>query len=154
MSPSARARLVIGIGNSLRGDDAAGLACIGALRGRLARDIELIESDGEPAGLLARLARAAEAHLIDASVSAAPPGTVRCFDALTQRLPRLAGAASTHGLGLSETLELARALGALPARCLVYAIEGASYAPGAPLSDPVRAAIARVARQIARACAS
>ena len=145
--------MVIGLGNAGRGDDAAGRACVAALRGRLADEIELIESDGEPAALLALLARAREACLIDACLSGAQPGTVRRFDVARHALPALAATDSTHGLGLSEALELARALGVLPERCVVYAIEGLSYDPGAPLTDPVRAAVTVVAERIVRASA-
>ena len=56
-------------------------------------------------------------------------------------LPRGALGMSTHGFGLAEALELARALGQLPRRCIVYAIEGASFETGAPLSPEVAAAV-------------
>lgn len=146
-----RRRMVIGLGNAGRGDDAAGLACVAALRGRLPEEIELIETDGEPAVLLKLLAQASEACLIDASVSGALPGTVARFDVAGHPLPALAAPASTHGLGLSEALELARALGVLPGRCVVYAIEGLDYEPGAPLTEPVLAAISAVAERIVHA---
>ena len=145
--------MVIGLGNAGRGDDAAGRACVAALRGRLPDGIELIETDGEPASLLVLLARASEACLIDACVSGAQPGTVRRFDVASHALPALSATDSTHGLGLREALELARGLGVLPERCVVYAIEGLSYEPGAPLTEPMRAAISAVAERIVRASA-
>ncbi len=145
--------MVIGLGNPSCGDDGAGRACVAALAGRLPAEVELIESDGEPAALLALLARAREAWLIDACRSGAQAGTVRRFDVTGHPLPALAVPHSTHGLGLNEALELARALGMLPERCLVYAIEGCSYRTGASLSQPVRAAIAVVAERIVRASA-
>lgn len=154
MRPSARRRVVIGLGNPDRGDDGAGQACLASLRGRLPGDVELIESDGEPAALLGLLAQACEAYLIDACASGAPPGTVRRFDVAARALPRLAGTTSTHGMGVAEALELARVLAVLPERCALYAIEGRSYAHGRGLSEPVRAAIASVSRRIARAAAS
>jgi hydrogenase maturation protease len=55
---------------------------------------------------------------------------------------------STHGFGLAEAIELARALGGLPPRCVVYAIEGSSFEEGAALSPPVVAAAAEVARRL------
>jgi len=63
-------------------------------------------------------------------------------------LPRHAFGLSTHGLGLAEAIELARALGALPPRCVVYAIEGASFEAGAPLTPAVSDAVADVALRL------
>ncbi len=56
-----------------------------------------------------------------------------------------------HRFDVSATampVELARALGRLPRRCIIYiyALEGASFEPGGPLSPPVAAAAAKVAR--------
>lgn len=154
MSGGTVRRRVIGLGNPYRGDDAAGRACIAELRGRLPVDLELIESDGEPAALLALLGCAREACLIDACASGLPAGTVQRFDAAAAILPSLPGATSTHGIGLAEAIELARALGALPRRCVVYAIEGLSYGAGESLSDPVRTAVRAVAERIACAGAA
>ncbi|MFA6207521.1 MAG: hydrogenase maturation protease, partial [Methylocystis sp.] len=63
-------------------------------------------------------------------------------------LPRAAFGASTHGFGLAEALELARALGVLPPRCIVYAIEGEIFDIGAPMSPAVAAAVAVVADRL------
>jgi hypothetical protein len=47
-------------------------------------------------------------------------------------------------------VELARALGRLPGRTIVYGIEGGTFDTGAPLSDAVQAAAAEVAASIRR----
>ena len=49
---------------------------------------------------------------------------------------------------LAETVELARALGRLPAQTVVYGIEGGSFAVGEPLTPEVAAAAVRVANAI------
>lgn len=152
MRRSGAAR-VIGIGNGDRGDDGAGPACIAALHARVASDVELLRCDGEPATLLALLEDSREVYLIDACTGGLPAGRIRRWNVARRPLPARAGIASTHGLGLAEALELARALGVLPQRCVVYAIEGRSYEAGQPLSAPVRAAVESVARRIARATA-
>ncbi len=148
MRRSGAARRVIGIGNGERGDDGAGPACLAALRARLASDIALLRCDGEPAALLALLEGSREVYLIDACAAGLPAGAIRRWNVARRPLPARAGIASTHGLGLAEALELARALGVLPRRCVLYAIEGRSYAAGKALSAPVRAAVASVARRI------
>ena len=86
-----------------------------------------------------------EAVIVDAVRSGAPTGTIHRFDAGAGPLPAsLRGVASTHHVGLAEALELARALGRLPARTTVYGIEGISFDAGAPVSAPVVAAIDEV----------
>ncbi len=147
MSSSAPRTVVIGLGNPCRGDDAAGAHCVELLRGRVPSQVELLRCR-EPAALLEPLARAHSAYLIDACRSGAAPGTVQRFDVCAHSLPALPGALSTHGLELPEALELARVLGALPMHCVLYAIEGQSYTAGAPLSAPVRRAVAAVAADI------
>ena len=148
MAPPAPDCLVIGIGNPGRGDDDAGRAVARWLRGQVAPDCRIVEHDGEAASLFATFEGAATVCLIDACVSGAPAGTVRRFDAVTAPLPQGAFGLSTHRLGLAEAIELARALGQLPDRCVVYAIEGLSFRPGAQLSPPVTAAVPLAGRQV------
>jgi hydrogenase maturation protease len=141
-------RVVLGIGNPDRGDDAAGRIVAQHLRGLLPVDIEIIEHDGEGMSLLGQLDGTAAAFLVDASASDAPPGTIRRFDVGAAPMPHLAFGLSTHGFGLAMAIELARTLNQLPPRCIVYAIEGASFEPGAPLSPPMQTAVAEVARRL------
>ncbi len=141
-------RLLIGVGNPDRGDDAAGRAVARRLRGRLPGDVEVAEDDGEATALIARFDGASAAFLVDACASGAPAGTVRRFDVGTTPLQRGALGVSSHGFGLAEAIELARALGELPPHCIVYAIEGASFAAGARLTPAVETAVADVAARL------
>ena len=140
--------LVLGVGNPGRGDDGAGRAVAQALRGALPRAIEVAEADGEATDILARLDGASAAFLIDACASGAPAGTVHRFDVSDAPLPQGAFGVSTHGFGLHEAIELARALGQLPSHCVVYAIEGASFETGAPQSPSVAGAVVEVASRL------
>jgi hydrogenase maturation protease len=144
-----RRPVVIGIGNPDRGDDAAGHAVVELLRRAPPAEVDLAEADGEATALLSRLDGADTAFLVDACSFAAPAGSIWRFDAAAAPLPHGAFGVSTHGFGLAEAVELARALGQLPLRCIVYAIEGASFEIGAPLSPEVRAAVVEVARRLA-----
>lgn len=148
MPDAARRRIVIGLGNPDRGDDAAGRAVARTLAGTLPAGVEVIEEDGEATALLARLEGANAVWLVDASASGAAPGTLRRFDAGAAPLPAGAFGLSTHGFGLVEAVELARALGTLPRRCIVHAIEGAAFAPGAPLTPAVADAVAKAAARL------
>jgi hydrogenase maturation protease len=144
----SRRRIVLGIGNPDRGDDAAGRAVARLLRSAPPDGFELVEQDGEATALLAQLDGAAAAFVVDACASGASPGTVRRFDVTTGPLPQAAFGLSTHGFGLAEAIELARALGQLPPCCVVYAIEGGCFEAGAPLSPPVAAAVVAVAERL------
>jgi hydrogenase maturation protease len=141
-------QIVIGIGNPDRGDDAAGHAVARHLRHLLQSDVSVVEHDGEATALFAQLDGAAAAFMVDASASGAPPGMIRRFDASAAPVPDRAFGLSTHGFGLAMAIELARTLGQLPPRCIVYAIEGTSFEPGAPLSPPVAAAVTEVVRRL------
>jgi hydrogenase maturation protease len=139
---------VLGVGNPDRGDDAAGRAVVQRLRAAPPAGVDVIEHDGEATGLFAEIDGAAAVFAIDACASGARPGAIHRFDASAAPLPDVSFSLSTHGFGLAHTIELARALGRLPPRCVVYAIEGASFEAGAPLSPAVAAAVADVARRV------
>ena len=129
MTPSRM--IVLGIGNIERGDDGAGRAVARLLRHMLSGKVEIVEQDGEATALLDKLDGAASAYLIDACVSNAPPGTIHRIDANHAPLPQASSDLSTHGFGLAAAIELGRALGRLPPRTIVYAIEAESFAAGA-----------------------
>jgi hydrogenase maturation protease len=89
--------------------------------------------------------------VIDAVSSGAEPGTVHRFDASRTPLPAsLRRASSTHALGLAEAIELGRALDRLPARVIVYGIEGERFEAGAALTPAVAAAVEAVAAAVQR----
>ncbi len=134
-------RVVIGIGNPARGDDAAGREVARRLWALARDDFEILESDGEATDLLALMEGAEAAILVDACVSGAAPGTIRRFDAADGPLPAARYGLSTHGLGLADAIEFGRALGRLPPVCIVYAIEGTIFETGAAMSVALTAAI-------------
>jgi hydrogenase maturation protease len=143
--------LFIGIGNPLRGDDAAGLLVAARLREHSPPSLRVIELEGEPIDLIEAFDGADSVLVADAVSSGAEPGTVHRFDAAAAPLPaRLAGP-STHALGLLEAIELARALGRLPERLAVLGIEGARFEAGSPPLPQVTRAAASVAAEIAAA---
>ena len=140
--------VVIGIGNPDRGDDAFGRVVAARLRGRLPAHAVLVEANGEATALLDRFAAADRAILIDAAVSGGDLGEIRRFDVSSEPLPVAKYGLSTHGFGLAEAVELARTLGTLPRRCVVYAVEASSFEPGAALSPALVPAVDEVARRV------
>jgi hydrogenase maturation protease len=114
------------------------------------RGIHVIEHWGEATGLVEAMEGWDQVLIIDASMSGATPGGYRIFEAGETALPSDLSETSSHGFGVPQAIELARALGTLPARCRVYAIEGETFETGAPLSDAVGAAVDNVIDEIAR----
>ena len=136
--------VLIGVGNPLRGDDGAGPAVARLARQSAPAGVEVLEHDGEPASLLEAWSAASVAVVVDAVRSGAPPGTIRRVDATAHPLPA-PGGASTHGIGVAEAVELARALGRLPQRLVVLCVEGEDFATGEALTPAVRRALAPAA---------
>ncbi len=73
---------------------------------------------------------------------------MRRLDATGQELPPELFRTSTHHLGLAEAVELARALGRLPQRLVVYGVEGASFEIGEELTAEVRSGSEQAATAI------
>jgi hydrogenase maturation protease len=136
--------VVIGVGNTLRGDDAAGLAAVERVEARLPEAVRVVACEQEPSRLLDAWEDAWAAIVVDAVSSGAEPGTLHCFDASVEPVPAQAFRSSTHAFGVGEAIELARALGRLPDRVVVYGVEAAGFEPGADLSPAVDAAVGDV----------
>jgi hydrogenase maturation protease len=145
--PDDRADLIAGVGNAWRGDDAAGLVAARRLRETLP-GVRVVEVEGDPAALLDLWAGAERAIVVDAVRSGAPPGTIHRVDA--SALPAGLRSASTHALGLADAVELARALGRLPARLELYGIEGARFETGEGLTPAVARAVEALCEQLSR----
>lgn len=146
-SPSPRV-LIIGLGNEVRGDDAAGLAAARQLKREFAERVEVLESGGDGAQLMQAWKDACSVIVVDAAASGAPPGTVHRFDACAEALPAGRFGGSTHAFGLTEAIELARALGELPRCLIIYAIEGKGFETGAALSPEAQAAVESLAARV------
>ncbi len=142
------ATLVIGIGNSGRGDDGAGLEVVRRLRARLVGQAEVCECDGEATGLLEAWRGHARVILVDAALGGGRPGSVRRFEAHQEPLPAALLHASTHSWGVAEAVELARSLGLLPRSLVVVALEGRCFEPGERLSDAAAQAVERACEEV------
>jgi hydrogenase maturation protease len=126
--------LVVGIGNADRGDDAAGLLAVRRLRGLR------IAGLSDCTDLFDLWAEEEDVIVIDAMVTGAPVGTVRRFEVGAFTLP-VGAFPSTHSFGLAETVELARALGKIPAKLTIFGIEAGRVGLGEGLSPEVDRAI-------------
>ncbi|KAF0107011.1 MAG: hydrogenase maturation protease [Anaerolineaceae bacterium] len=144
--------LVLGIGQSLRGDDAAGLEAVRLWREthpQTARRVRVETAELPGLALLDLLMGADAAILVDAVQAAAPAGTVIRVgpDELAAFTP---DAQSAHGWGVAETLQLGRALDPALAhvRVTLLGIVGKDFGMGAALSPEVQQALAEAAERI------
>jgi hydrogenase maturation protease len=144
--------MVIGVGNGLRSDDAVGLAAVGLLRDAVdPQTAALLLQEGEALGLIEQWQGAGAVILVDAMRSGVTPGTILRADASSTPLPAvLASRASTHAVGVGEVVELARLLGRLPARLIVYGVEGRNFTAGSELSDELRATLPELTAAVLR----
>lgn len=142
-------RLVIGVGNSDRGDDAVGLAVARRIRMAAPRGVTVRELDGDQLALLEAWDDADDVHVVDAVCSGGRPGTVHRLDA-AQPLGACFTHRGTHTFSLADVIELARALDRLPAHLVCHGIEGTAFDLGAPLSQEAEAAVRLVTAEILR----
>jgi hydrogenase maturation protease len=144
--------LVLGIGQSLRGDDGAGLEAVRLWQqthadtaGRV--KVEISELPG--VGLLEYLQDMEAAILVDAVDGNSPPGTVHRITPEEVDAFR-PGFGSAHGWGVAETLELGRSLYPDLARCRItlIGIEAGCMEMGTGLSQPVQESLSKAAKMI------
>jgi len=136
--------LLIGVGNELRSDDAAGLLVVRKLRNLNLAGVRVIESAGDGAELMDAWAGFNSVFVFDATTAATQAGAVHRFEGHRQPLPADFFGISTHSFGLAEAIELSRHLGRMPRELIVYGIEGDAFDIGKTISPSVTASIQTV----------
>lgn len=143
---------VVGVGNIWRGDDAVGIVAARGIQlalDSLAECITFIESEGEVTSLLECFKTFDRVYIIDAiQTENFKAGRIFEFDAIKNPLQEIPLHASTHVLGVAQSIEMARILGYLPCALRIFGIEAAQFEHGSPLSKEVKAASERVIQKI------
>ena len=147
MSSVARP-LLVGIGNTLRGDDGVGPYIVRSLQRSSLQRVDCLLLEENVSALIERLGDTPQAYVFDALLSGAAPGTVRRIDALHEALPEELSPSSTHSFCLADVIRLAELVGNLPAKLVVFGIEAKTLRLGAALSAPVQAAAARLVHDV------
>jgi hydrogenase maturation protease len=141
--------LILGIGNDFRRDDGAGREIARRVRAAGLPGVVVEEHTRDVTAMLQTWADFEAVILADAVTSGTRPGTVFRFDASETPLPEVFGRrVSSHGMGPAEGIELARALGRLPGRVIVYGVEGADFREGTGMSPVVEDGVTAVVRRI------
>ena len=137
--------LIIGCGNEMRGDDAAGLLVARHLR---SLGLNACEHTGDGLNLIQLWDPASEVVLVDAVLPQGSPGRVRVWDGKTVPVEKVLFRYSSHSVGVGEAIEMARLLGNLPKQLLIYGIEGDQFELGTAPSAAVLQAIEKVVQMI------
>jgi hydrogenase maturation protease len=139
------AYLVIGLGNEFRGDDGCGPAVARRINQSRLPGVEIVQPLADGTGMVARWNGAEAAFLIDSVLSGSSPGRIFRFEPFLEPIPEnVFRTTTTHRLGLTQIVQLARALGQLPKRLIAYGIEGASFDHGAKMTEEVAKAVEQV----------
>ena len=149
MSSDARSLLVIGVGNRDRGDDAVGPIVCDLLAAAGSPTIETLVFEGSVVDLPIHWSATDRVVIVDAAAPAGEPGRITQVDASSDRLVAPT-TVSTHSVDVGAAVELARAIGRMPAELIIIGIEGSTFEFGAVLTPEVRRSAERITEQLAR----
>ncbi|MGE5517022.1 MAG: hydrogenase maturation protease [Bacteroidota bacterium] len=136
--------LILGIGHPFRGDDGIGPLVAERIAALSLPHVTALAHHGEGADLMERWAGFDRVVVVDATRSDAPPGTIRRWDAVAEKLPAALFPKSSHLFGLAEAVEMARLLGRLPPALTVIGVEGKDFSAGVGVSPEVAAVVERI----------
>lgn len=139
---------IIGLGNEFRGDDAVGLLAARQLQRVIGDRAEVIEAEMAGVELLELMKGVQVVLLLDAVSSGKTPGVIHRFDASAGPIAPELFPQSTHAVGVADALELARTLGVLPHKAIVYGVEVSDTGMGHPLSPHVDRALNEVVGRV------
>lgn len=145
--PEAAQRLIIGIGNLSRGDDALGPLCIDQLQALALPDTELITDFQLQVEYALDLAGRAEVIFVDATTSGAIPYSFAPVE------PHKDPSYSSHAVSPAALLAACHDIGEpQPMSAYVLAIRGYDFALGAPLSAAARQHLQAAVEFLAKRC--
>ena len=134
--------IVIGVGNRDRGDDAVGPLVCDRLRARLGGGarVRTFVCEGSILDLALHWEHDDHVIIVDAMQPGTEPGRIATWDATSDPLPT-PGALSTHEIDVAVAVELARAIGRMPAQLALIGIEAGQTDWRSPPGAGVDAAI-------------
>ncbi len=141
--------IVIGCGNRLASDDAAGLEVVAQLRRVPDHCWEVSEFDQSSPGFIAELSSGATVLFVDAIHSKSRPGTIHGFClAAHDALPATMN--SVSAVQIRQEIDLARKKSESLPQLFVLAIEAERWDHGIGITSSVQAAVAEIVRELAK----
>lgn len=135
--------LILGIGNTLLGDEGAGVHALERIRARIgdASDVDLIDGGTLSFTLLPTLEAYERLIVLDSAQLHGPAGTVECFEgpAMDEFLGR--PRRSVHEVGLCDLMNMAQLSGCFPTRRALIGIQPEFIDWSEACSAPVAAAL-------------
>jgi hydrogenase maturation protease len=141
---------VLGVGNTLLGDEGVGVHALRFLRTqRLAPVVDLVDGGTLGFSLAGLLSEAEQVIVIDAAEMHAPPGTLRQFEGeeMDQFLARRKSS-TAHEVSLYDLLVVGHLTGGLPQRRALVAVQPSEFGWIEALSPEVEQALPRVAETV------
>ncbi len=143
--------VVVGIGNRSRGDDGVGPLVAERVAALGLPGVRVL-TEAEPLDLVDVLAAHDDVVVVDALAPRGHPGRVVVWSIDRPWPPGRGGRPiGSHGIGVLEAVEMARALGGLTARLTVVGVEAGRLETGATLSAPVAEHLDEATRAVAAA---
>ena len=140
LDTSFSATLVIGLGNSLRGDDGVGVRVAQTLAEQvLPPGVEVIDGGMQGLGIVNLMEGRQRVIVVDAADVGRPPGQFVRFTLDEARLLGDDQHLSVHAAGLRDALLLAQALKMLPDEVIIFGVQPANLDWESTLSPQVEA---------------
>lgn len=134
--------ILVGLGNTYRRDDGVGPALLARMK-----DVPSRYCEGDPLRLMAALDGEEGAILVDA-LEGPQPGRVHRWAWGETPTERPSPRVSSHAMSLLETLQLMENLNRLPARVVVYGLEGEDFSWGEGFSPKVEEALGLLEQRV------
>lgn len=135
--------LILGLGNTLLTDEAAGPLVVERLQAEDQTDGQILYLDGGTLSftLAGPIADCQRLIVVDAAAMGTPPGTVQVFEGATMDRQLSLHAKTVHEVSLADLFDIARLTDTLPERRALVGIEPAVVDWGSEPTPAVQAAI-------------
>jgi len=140
--------LVLGIGNRLLQDDAAGPLVMDSLAALDLPGVRLLDGGTMGLSLLPEIEACEVLIVVDAARLQAEPGTVQVFENEAMDAQAMGRKQTVHEVALADLLGAAALQGLLPASRALVAVEPASTALGLAPTPAVQAALPQMVAQV------
>lgn len=140
--------IIVGMGNPYRSDDAVGGVVVDGLREKVGPHIKLEKQRGDIAELIDIFSHHKSVYVVDACSGHGQVGTWRRIDVHKQSIIEDNPQTSTHGFSVSQAISLAKNLGQLPHKLILYVVHSDRYSIGKGLSPPVITSVDAVIKSI------
>ena len=143
-----RTALVLGLGNRLMSDDAAGPLVIEKLQQQSFNNVRICDGGTAGLNLLPEIEACDVFIAVDAARFGAAPGTVRTFEGEAMDRQLMGRKSTAHEVALADLIAAAKLMGACPEQRALVAVEPDKVSLGLEPTEPVGDAIPEMAETV------